>query len=391
MTDIQDKYSSIDYTAEIARFYTEFPEQRDTIFIINPDKHSSVADFIDDTPAFAAKIADYQNVAALRANGLSEDDLEIMRDKYMIFNPTREEKFYNKGGYCDDILDLQDFLDNVAAHGPCRFASFVMPFKNTHPTQSRYMGAFDHYTFQDSHHLHVSQRHNFHHEIGHALYNQRHSDGLVAYLDNNHKDRTFRHQTEAGAECYALIRLFQDYGAEHEGIQFIFAERTFDRLLDPDSPYNFLPAMHEVARQAKEGALDNLSPQDSADLADKITQEKVILPEQSRYIHMFFRSSYEKLALFNSVDTGANHFAHYIANIQEPVVLNDAQYILQCLEDVTANDPKIQASVKRMWDGLKKNKHVQEHGLTPQYMRAKDVTARPRPSLFARIKRQFTP
>ena len=85
------------------------------------------------------------------------------------------------------------------------------------------------------------------------------------------------------------------------------------------------------------------------------------------------------------------HLGHLLCQSDDRDVLREAQYILQCLDDLTSNDPKLQTQIKRMWNNLQQNPEIQTHGPESHFFRSDKINAKQRPTLLGSVRRKLFP
>ena len=87
---------------------------------------------------------------------------------------------------------------------------------------------------------------------------------------------------------------------------------------------------------------------------------------------------------------GTSKLVSTISKIREPVILRDVRYIVQCLDDLTSNNPELQKHVKKMWKALNSNNSMKNASTDGHHFKAKSFRVRPRSSLSDKIKKLFT-
>ena len=355
--------SGINFEFEIDKFYSEFPEFVGKVFIVNPDKYSSIAEFIDDNPEFAEKQRQYQEFSNLRADeGLAINDYNRLR--WSVFNLKNAEKNYSEGGYYNavvNIADIDEFAKGNITGDDVRAISLVIPRKNVSlSTDKRYLDCLSEAEFSDAFDEEILQKYVLYHELGHAIFEQNNKDKLASFFAERYDPKAkFQYETEAAAECYSLIRLVQEYGIDNPTIELIIANRSLNRIRTINSIYNFLPAIDEVVTCANNGELQELTPKQVAILAEDIVSKKVISPEESQKIENNLWRIYS--AIFTGREI-ADFEIKSVSKITEPIILKDLEYVLSCLENTASNNPEIQRRVKKAREALDSNDIVRKSG-----------------------------
>ena len=382
---VSKKMDNFSHTDEIEKFYSEFPEYIGKVFVVNPDKHADITAFLEDNPEFENIINEYISTQRAQEHGIDLPDKDKIN---FTFKKKEAEKLYKKGSYCTTFFDLIDLLTKKPI-ADCGRTCLVILQKNNNKSSERLLPAFEEVAYGKDIDCSILKKHSIYHEFGHAIYGNRYPEKEIAHLKRQDKGQ-FAYETESVAECYSLIRLIQEYGIDNPTIEFIISQRTLDRLEYAESPYNFIPSLNEVVRLAKEGRLDNLSPHESIQLAEIITEANVLSPEDSKKIADRLDEAYLDLYIHKDIKRGAYKLISTISDIKEPVVLRDIQYIVQCLDDLTSNSPELQKHVKKIWQALKNNDIVKNADIGNPDFNAKSFRVRPRKSISDKIKGLFT-
>lgn len=244
----------LDLAAAIAEFYTDFPEHKHDVFILNHQAHARGRDAMESVaPQIQALEGRHPEAktgfAKSMAMGGFEGKLPMsVNISESMFNNKSESKIFGRivipaGDQFSATLLKSIFV--AGDHQPNnRFPTMDAAHNNTE----------------------MWQRYVLDHELGHAI-------TLLTIDKQSMKNSSFGNKAECEADAYAMIRHYQRYGSQSSFPEYVRDLRNMNAVHKMDVTHWTSRAVQKVIDLNKQGKLQNLTPQQARDLAVKIAQE----------------------------------------------------------------------------------------------------------------------
>lgn len=244
----------LDLAAAIAEFYTDFPEHKHDVFILNHQAHARGRDAMESVaPQIQALEGRHPEAktgfAKSMAMGGFEGKLPMsVNISESMFNNKSESKIFGRivipaGDQFSATLLKSIFV--AGDHQPNnRFPTMDAAHNNTE----------------------MWQRYVLDHELGHAI-------TLLTIDKQSMKNSSFGNKAECEADAYAMIRHYQRYGSQSSFPEYVRDLRNMNAVHKMDVTHWTSRAVQKVIDLNKHGKLQNLTPQQARDLAVKIAQE----------------------------------------------------------------------------------------------------------------------
>lgn len=248
---------SLDCTKAIAEFYSDFPEHKNDVFILNPQAAKTGKDAVElIQPALDALQAKHPEAMIRFAKSLGAGAFEHklpmsvnISDSLISFKPDMPifGRIVMPAGdeYSARLLKAM-FTGHAPTPGSnARFPVMKEEFNNTE----------------------MWHRYVLDHELGHAV-------TMLSIDKQSMKVSSLGNKAECEADCYSMIRHYQRFGHDSTFPETVSAFRNFSAVHRGDVTHWTSPALDEVIALNKQGKLDNLTPQQARDLAVDIAKRK---------------------------------------------------------------------------------------------------------------------
>lgn len=294
----------LDLTAAIAEFYAEFPERRVDTFILDHTAHkkgrAAVDAYADDAAALQEKFPKAKVKRAVNmAAGFFEGCLPVSVS-------ITESLFNNR----PDIEIFGRFVCPAGEEFSARLLKSIFIAGD----------AFDNNLFpvmEDRfNNTEMWQRYVLDHELGHAI--------TVDSIERSEaKTVSIANRRECEADAYAMIRHFQRYGSDSGFPAYIRDVRNMNVVHKGDVTHWTPRAIDRVIALNESGALHNLSPQQSRDLAVKIAAEVALSDDAEHNMKETFKATAliaRTLGLADAIDSLYMEVAKTGSNTKSPAV-----------------------------------------------------------------------
>lgn len=363
------------FKAHRKRLFKDFPEYKDSIFIVNTDQYKSFYSYARNIPSLVNSMDTW-----------SEDNVKNYDEDE--FNEHIKATRKDKSTSCASVV----YFDKKDA--PVFIASWIHISKTAN---AKFQKSFHSYMrqFKSSYSKNKASS-LFHeimldHEIGHALFDQmviqasiskmnaqkdtpKNASGKAVQTENSDDaeispkqitELTRTIMSEAVAESYALIRSYQRMGADNVATKSWIAARAADRMIFAFDAHNFTPAIHEVTRRAKLGEFEKISPEDALQKAIEIGLSQALSFDDVNNIGKSLKQACDAFSK-KDIDAGCSLLKQAATKTDHPAVLNDIQYTAQFLKD-TLRD---KTPVKQVWNALAQKKSIRKGGYLKQHWHA---------------------
>jgi len=244
----------LDLAAAIREFYSDFPEHKDDVFILN---HQAFARGRDAVAAIAPQIAALEarhpeaktGMAKSFALGGFEGKLPMsVNISEAMFNQKAESRIFARIVIPAGDQFSATLLKSIFVAGDhqsnARFPTMAAEHNNTE----------------------MWQRYVLDHELGHAV-------TMLTLDKQSMKTSSFGNKAECEADAYSMIRHYQRYGADSSFPEYVRDLRNMNAVHKMDITHWTSRAVQKVIDLNKEDKLKDLTPQEARDLAVKIAQE----------------------------------------------------------------------------------------------------------------------
>lgn len=276
----------LDLTVAIAEFYAEFPERRFDTFILDHTAYEKGRDAVEAYQTEAAILQEkFPKAKVKRAVNMSAACFE---GRLPVSVSITEAIFNNR----PDIEVFGRFVSPAGEEFSARLLKSIFIAGD----------AFDNALFpvmEDRfNHTEMWQRYVLDHELGHAI--------TVDSIDREEaKTVSITNRRECEADAYAMIRHFQRYGSDSDFPTYIRDVRNMNVVHKGDVAHWTPRAIDCVIALNKTGALQNLSPQQSRDLAVKIAADVALSDDAEHNMKEAFKPTSmmaKTLGLTNATD-----------------------------------------------------------------------------------------
>lgn len=261
---------SLDLSAAIREFYSDFPEHKEDVFILNHQTFSRGRDAVEAlSPQIAALEARHPaaktGMAKSFALGGFEGKLPMsVNISESMFNQKSESQIFGRivipaGDQFSATLLKSIFV--ASDHQPnARFPAMAAEHNNTE----------------------MWQRYVLDHELGHAV-------TMLTLDKQSMKTSSFGNKAECEADAYSMIRHYQRYGAGSSFPEYVRDLRNMNAVHKMDVTHWTARAVQKVIDLNKEDKLKDLIPQEARDLAVKIAQETHLSTDAEHNIGKAFK------------------------------------------------------------------------------------------------------
>lgn len=297
----------LDLAAAIAEFYTDFPEHKHDVFILNHQAHARGREAVE---SIAPQIEALQQrhpeaktgMAKSMALGGFEGKLPMsVNISESMFNKKAESAIYGRivipaGDQFSATLLKSIFV--AGDHQPnSRFPMMAAAYNNTE----------------------MWQRYVLDHELGHAV-------TMLKINKQSMKTSSFGNKAECEADAYAMIRHYQRYGSQSSFPEYVRDLRNMNAVHKMDVTHWTSRAVQKVIDLNKQGQLQSLTPQQARDLAVKIAEETHLSTDAEHNITkafkpVVFNMAAQKRTEGDRVMTLIESAARIGAETQSPAVL----------------------------------------------------------------------
>lgn len=297
----------LNLAAAIAEFYSEFPEHKDDVFILNHQTHARGREAVDAlAPQIAALEARHPSAKTGMAKSFALGGFEA---KMPMSVNISESMFNNKS-------ESQIFGRIVIPAGDQFSATLLKSIfvASDHQPNNRFPTMAAEHNNTEMWHRYVLD-----HEIGHAL-------TMLTINKQSMKTSSFGNKAECEADAYSMIRHYQRYGSDSTFPEYVRDLRNMNAVHKLDVTHWTSRAVQKVIDLSAEGKLQNLTPHETRDLAIKIAQETHLSADAEHNVGKAFKSVVmsmltKKLSDDEKVSYLQNAAARVGAETQSPAVL----------------------------------------------------------------------
>jgi hypothetical protein len=244
----------LDLAAAIREFYSDFPEHKDDVFILN---HQAFARGREAVAAIAPQIAALEERHPEAKTGMAKSFALGGFEGKLPMSVNISEGMFNQK------VESQIFGRIVIPAGDEFSATLLKSIfvANDHQPNGRFpMMAPEHNNTE------MWQRYVLDHELGHAV-------TMLKMNKQSMKTSSFGNRAECEADAYSMIRHYQRYGAESTFPEYVRDLRNMNAVHKMDVTHWTSRAVQKVIDLNKEDKLKDLTPQQARDLAVKIAEE----------------------------------------------------------------------------------------------------------------------
>jgi hypothetical protein len=244
----------LDLAAAIREFYSDFPEHKHDVFILNHQAYARGRDAIEAlAPQIAALEARHPEAKTGMAKSFALGGFEgkmpmSVNISESMFNRKSESRIFGRivipaGDQFSATLLKSIFV--AGDHQPnARFPAMDAVHNNTE----------------------MWQRYVLDHELGHAV-------TMLTLDKQSMKTSSFGNKAECEADAYAMIRHYQRYGSGSSFPEYVRDLRNMNAVHKMDVTHWTSRAVQKVIDLNREDKLKDLTPQQARDLAVKIARE----------------------------------------------------------------------------------------------------------------------
>lgn len=307
---------ALDYDAAIAEFYSDFPEHKHDVFILNPQSAKTGKEAVEQITPALDKLQEKHPGAMITfgkslAAGAFEHKLPMsvnISDSLMAMKP-----------------DMPIYGRIVMPAGDEYSARLLKAMFTGHAPTPGSNGRFP--IMKDEHNnTEMWQRYVLDHELGHAV-------TMFSIDKQSMKVSSLGNKAECEADCYSMIRHYQRFGHDSTFPETVRDFRNFNAVHKGDVTHWTSRALDEVIELNAQGKLNNLSPQQARDLAVDIAKRKHLSAdaEHNMQTALFHTAQVTRAAIANQTGDGdrvlstLEKVTELGATTQSPAVLDACQ------------------------------------------------------------------